>query len=167
MFSSGAAITAISVPTGDASPSAATSLRTTPSPRATSSITALSVSTSARTSPVFTASPSCFSHLTRRPSSIVGESASITTFVAIAPSVDVHDLLHCRDCLRRVRLRRLLEILSVRHRSIGLMYSQNRRIQIVEAFALDEIDHLAADAADLPAFLENYGTVRFPNRRVD
>jgi hypothetical protein len=34
-------------------------------------------------SPVFTASPSFFTHFTRRPSSIVGESASITTLVAM------------------------------------------------------------------------------------
>jgi hypothetical protein len=46
-------------------------------------MTALSVSTSARISPLFTASPSFLSHFTRRPSSIVGESASITTLVAM------------------------------------------------------------------------------------
>jgi hypothetical protein len=44
---------------------------------------ALSVSTSASGSPDFTASPSFFNHLTRRPSSIVGESASMKIFVAI------------------------------------------------------------------------------------
>jgi hypothetical protein len=54
MFSSALAITARSVPTGDASPSFASRFRNTPSPRAVSSITALSVSTSANTSPVFT-----------------------------------------------------------------------------------------------------------------
>ena len=70
-------------PTGRDSPSATRRLRSTPSPRATSSMIALSVSTSAIGSPVFTASPSFFSHLTRRPSSIVGESASMNTFVAM------------------------------------------------------------------------------------
>jgi hypothetical protein len=58
--------------------------RRTPSPLAASSITALSVSTSARMSPAVTESPSCFSHLTSCPSSIVGESASITTLVAMS-----------------------------------------------------------------------------------
>ncbi len=83
MFSSAAATIAISCPTGAVSPSLISRLRSTPSPRATTSMTALSVSTSARISPDLTASPSFFVHLTRRPSSIVGESASITTLVAI------------------------------------------------------------------------------------
>ena len=86
MFSSAAAITASRSPTGRVSPSAARRARSTPSPRAVSSITALSVSTSARRSPFATVSPSFFNHLTRRPSSIVGESASIVTFVAITSS---------------------------------------------------------------------------------
>src|SRR6266568_3286841 len=47
------------------------------------SITALSVSTSASVSPDVTGSPSCFVHFTRRPSSIVGDKASMWTFVAI------------------------------------------------------------------------------------
>jgi hypothetical protein len=83
MFSSGAAITPTSVPTARDSPSPISRFRSTPSPRAASSMIALSVSTSASGSPVLTASPSFFSHLTRRPSSIVGESASMKTLVAI------------------------------------------------------------------------------------
>ncbi len=45
---------------------------------------ALSVSTSASVSPLLIASPSFLSHFTRRPSSIVGESASIITLVAMS-----------------------------------------------------------------------------------
>ncbi len=45
-------------------------------------MTALSVSISAITSPFFTASPSFFFQAAIRPSSIVGDSASITTLVA-------------------------------------------------------------------------------------
>ena len=83
MSSSGWAITATNVPTSAVSPSCTKTSRTTPSPRATSSITALSVSTSARVSPDFTVSPCFLSQAIRRPSSIVGDKASITTLVAI------------------------------------------------------------------------------------
>ena len=83
MSSPAAAMMPSSVPTGAAVPSATRCARSTPSARATSSMIALSVSTSATVSPVFTASPSALVHFMRRPSSIVGESASIVTFVAI------------------------------------------------------------------------------------
>ncbi len=75
--SSAPAITAITVPTFAVSPSAIIRLRSTPDPRATSSMVALSVSTSARRSPSLTSSPSFLSQVTSRPSSIVGESASM------------------------------------------------------------------------------------------
>src|SRR5438105_3596139 len=81
--SPGAAITATTFPTGTVCPSVTATCRSTPSARATSSITALSVSTSASVSPVFTASPSRLCHFTRRPSSMVGESASMKTLVAM------------------------------------------------------------------------------------
>src|SRR5688572_28013179 len=168
MFSSAPAMTPSSVPTGEESPSAASCLRSTPSPRATSSITALSVSTSASTSPLFTWSPSDLSHFTRRPSSIVGESASITTLVAMAlPLVEVHDLPDRRDRLRRVGLRRLLEILGVRHWHVLLVHTKHWRIEVIEAFALDVVGHLRADAAHLPAFLEHDGAIRLSNGRVN
>lgn len=64
MSSSSAAITAITFPTGAATPSPTKTFLSTPSPRATNSIVALSVSISARMSPWVTASPSPFSHLT-------------------------------------------------------------------------------------------------------
>jgi hypothetical protein len=83
MFSSGAAITPTRVPTGTLSFSLIRRRRSTPSPRATSSMIALSVSTSPMGSPLLTASPSFLSHLTSFPSSIVGESASMKTLVAM------------------------------------------------------------------------------------
>src|SRR4029079_9883744 len=161
MFSSGPAMTASRVPTGDASPSFASRFRSTPSPRATSSITALSVSTSARTSPDFIWSPSFFSHCTRRPSSIVGESASITTLVAIYGLAEVHDFLDGGECLRCICLRRPLEILCVWHRRVSLMHPDHRSIEIVEALALNEVDNLRAHSADLPAFLEHNRAIGF------
>ena len=75
--SPGEAITATTLPTATVWPSAAATCRSTPSARATRSITALSVSISASVSPVFTGSPSRLCHFTTRPSSMVGESASI------------------------------------------------------------------------------------------
>jgi len=83
MSSSAAAMTPIVTPTGLVAPSSMRRARRMPSPRATSSMIALSVSTSASVSPFFTASPTFFTHFTRRPSSMVGESASIITLVAI------------------------------------------------------------------------------------
>ena len=82
-FSPGAPMYATTSPTGTVLPSGTRTFTRLPSARAISSITALSVSTSASVSPVFTGSPSFFVHLTRRPSSIVGESASMWTVVAI------------------------------------------------------------------------------------
>src|SRR5207237_5966758 len=67
MFSSAAAMTPTSEPTGFDSPSPTRILRRIPSPRATSSMIALSVSTSASDSPDFTASPSFLFHLAMRP----------------------------------------------------------------------------------------------------
>src|SRR5688572_13358429 len=146
MSSSGAAITPIREPTGEVPPSSRRRFRNTPSPRATSSMMALSVSTSARTSPLLTASFSAFNHFTRRPSSIVGESASIKTFVAIGSRpglvVYVHDFLHRRDRLRHVRLGRPLEVLRVRHGHVRLVHAHYRRVEIVEAVALDVVDDL-------------------------
>ncbi len=83
MSSSFAAITPTRAPTGAVVPSARTCFLRTPSPRATSSMIALSVSTSASTSPCLTASPSFLTHFARRPSSIVGLRASMKTFVAM------------------------------------------------------------------------------------
>ncbi len=62
MSSSGSATMAISLPTGTMSPSATRIFRRTPEPKASSSISALSVSMDARTSPPWTRSPSFFSH---------------------------------------------------------------------------------------------------------
>ena len=73
-------ITAITVPTFTPSvPSATRIWLTTPSSIASNSIVALSVSISARICPDLTVSPSFTSHLASVPSSIVGESAGMST----------------------------------------------------------------------------------------
>ena len=58
-------------------PSATRIRPNTPSSMTSSSMVALSVSISAMTSPLSTASPSFFSHLARVPSVMVGDSAGI------------------------------------------------------------------------------------------
>ncbi len=83
MSSPGCPMIPTSLATATVAPAGTSCLRSTPSTRAASSMTALSVSTSASTSPGRTGSPSRFFHSTRRPSSIVGDSASIRTFDAM------------------------------------------------------------------------------------
>ena len=83
MSSSGPAMTPMSVPTGALPPAGTSTLRRMPSPRASISMFALSVSISATTSPTLTASPSFLIHLTMVPSSMVGESLARTTLVTL------------------------------------------------------------------------------------
>ena len=83
MSSFGSAITPMSVPIGALPPAWTRILRSTPEPRASISMLALSVSISASTSPTLIASPSFLLHLTMVPSSIVGESLARTTRVII------------------------------------------------------------------------------------
>src|SRR4030081_1770254 len=64
-------------------PSGTTILASTPSSTASYSIVALSVSISARMSPVLTLSPSRLSHLARLPFSMVGDSAGIRILIGI------------------------------------------------------------------------------------
>ena len=64
-------------------PSATNSLATVPLSTDSTSIVALSVSISANTSPGLTVSPSLTSHLLSVPSSIVGDSAGISTSIGI------------------------------------------------------------------------------------
>ena len=82
-----AVMTAIGVLTFTPSvPSSMRILARKPSSIASTSIVALSVSISARTSPDLTGSPSFFSHLASLPSSIVGERAGIRISVAMEHS---------------------------------------------------------------------------------
>ena len=75
-----ARITATGVLTATPSvPSGTRILPSTPSSTASSSMVALSVSISARTSPLSTVSPSFFSHFASVPSVMVGDSAGIRT----------------------------------------------------------------------------------------
>src|SRR5947199_59788 len=65
------------------------------------------------------------------------------------------------------RLGETLELLVVRHRHIGLRHPQHRRVELVEALALDHVHNLSADAALRPPFLDYHGAVRLRDRRRD
>ncbi len=83
-FSPSCSSTAIGVFTATPSaPSATSNLPIRPSSTASTSIVALSVSISARTSPAETSSPSDFSHFASFPSVIVGDSAGINTWMGM------------------------------------------------------------------------------------
>src|SRR5882762_5111908 len=159
-FSPGFPIHATTFPTGTVVPSGTITFNSCPSARATSSMTALSVSTSASVSPDFTGSPSCFAHFTRRPSSIVGDSASMWTLVAI----QVQNL-PCRrhDFLGRC-LRRALEMLVVGHGDVGLGHALHRRIEVVECVALNQIHDLRPDSDVRPPLFDDHRAVRFLDR---
>ncbi len=75
---------AIVCPTGTTSPTFAVTPDSTPSPPASISTTALSVSTSSSISPFLTCSPSFFFHETSLPVSCAISSAGITTLIAIS-----------------------------------------------------------------------------------
>src|SRR5690606_23443115 len=157
--------------TGTVAPAGTMCLSRVPAARATSSITALSVSTSASTSPTATDSPSCFFHSMSRPSSMVGESASITTLVAISSAFvvegarrrgsrfHVEHALHGGDRLGRVRLGGLLQRLVVRHRDVGRRDPEDRRIQLVEDLPLDHVHHLRTDTGKVPPLLQHHAAV--------
>ena len=67
---------------------------------------------------------------------------------------------HPADCtLIEVGLGGLLQALRVRHRDVGLVHANHGRVELVEALALHVIDDLRADAAELPALLEDDAAV--------
>src|SRR5438477_3117509 len=134
MSSFSSAMTPINEPTGALLPAATRILRSTPEPNASISTSALSVSTSARMSPLWTRSPSFLSHLMTLPLSICSESLGITTFVTAmsAAPVGVTDLAHgVHDLLFRRRLG-ALEIARVGHRRLRARHPDHRRVEIVE-----------------------------------
>src|SRR3954451_2946899 len=164
--SPGSPITATGSDTGTVAPASTMCLSIVPPVRATSSITALSVSTSAKTSPTATGSPSCFFHSTRRPSSMVGERASITTLAVIHDSglglwtwtrdlLSIQHLVHRGDDLRWVGLGRFFQLLVVGHGYVCAGNPYNGRIQLIEGFPLDRVHHLRSDSGERPAFLHH------------
>src|ERR1700686_1716973 len=96
----------------------------TPSSTASYSILALSVSISAITSPVLTASPSFLSHLARLPFSIVGDSAGMRMLMGMASWFHPMTMSAVTNRLRRLddfgdgRQRELFQIGGIGHRHV-------------------------------------------------
>src|SRR5260370_4529276 len=127
-----------------------TRISSLPSSSAWRSNVALSDSTSARTSPLWTSSPLDFFHSTMVPSSIVSESFGILISGTCSPAHRLAD--QPLDVLGR-RDRRLLERQAVRHRHLRAAQPQDRRVQAVEAALLDARRQLGRHPISRPTFL--------------
>src|ERR1700757_4336710 len=109
----------------------------TPSSTASYSMVALSVSISAITSPVLTASPSFLSHLERLPFSIVGDSAGMRMLMGMARLFHqkisaIADGFGRLDHFGDRRQREFFEIGGVGHRHVLAGDARDRRVEIIE-----------------------------------
>src|SRR5581483_6410004 len=112
---------------------------------ASSSIVALSVSTSAMMSPIAIVSPGCFSHCSTLPSSIVSESFGIVTSIGMAVCASAparghggsrrrglapEDAVHDADDALDGRQHAGLEPPGVRHRDVEVGDALGRRVEL-------------------------------------
>src|SRR5712692_10184683 len=154
MSSSGSPITPMRVPDGTVVPSGTRILRSVPEAKASRSMTALSVSISASTSPLSTRSPSVLRHFTTTPSSIESVSLGMITRLAMA-LVPVQHLMHRRHHLIHIRNRRVLKVPRIRHRYIAPGHAEDRPVQVIEDLAGQTLGNLRAEPRDGPAFLDD------------
>src|SRR5438552_12192710 len=169
MSSFASAMTPMSEPTGTVLPADTRILRSTPAPNASISTSALSVSTSARMSPLCTRSPSFLSHLMTLPLSICSDSFGITTLVTAmsAAPVGVADTPdRVRDLLFGRRLR-ALEVARVRHRRLRAGDAQHGRIEVIEGFLGDLGGYLRAHAREAGAGLDHDRAMGLTDRPDD
>src|SRR5213080_3594229 len=175
--------TAMTAPTGALSPSFTRTSERTPSSKASSSMFALSVSTSASTSPIATLSPGCFSQRRIFPSSIVSESFGMVTSgidasgrdgsrsygaLARAPGrrrtnrrlLEPEEPAHGSDDAIRRRDHEGLQVGRVWHRHVDARQTVGRRVELVERLAHDERDHLRGHTGKRPAFLDDEAATR-------
>src|SRR5271167_1029255 len=130
-----------------------------PSSMASYSIVALSVSISAMTSPVLTASPSFLSHLARLPFSIVGDKAGMRMLMGMARQFHqkisaVADGFGRLDHFGDRRQSELFQIRGIGHRHVFTANAHDRRVEIVEGLFHHARRDLGADAGLLPAFFD-------------
>src|ERR1700674_2172886 len=141
----------------------------TPSASASRSNVALSDSTSARTSPLWTSSPSFFFHSRTVPSSIVSESFGMLTsaigFSSIGFSPN-NPARHPLDVLAG-RNRRLFERQAVRHRDLRAAQPENRRVEVVEAPLLHARRDLGGDPIRRPSLFHDKAASRSSHRFHD
>src|SRR5438094_546420 len=173
----------MTAPTGALSPSFTRTSERTPSSKASSSMFALSVSTSASTSPIATLSPGCFSQRRIFPSSIVSESFGMVTsgidasgrdgsrsygVLARAPGrrrtnrrlLEPEEPAHGSDDAIRRRDHEGLQVGRVWHRHVDARQTVGRRVELVERLAHDERDHLRGHTGKRPAFLDDEAATR-------
>src|ERR1700751_4100766 len=106
----------------------------TPSSTASYSMVALSVSISAMTSPVLTASPSFLSHLERLPFSMVGDSAGMRMLMGMALKFHqkfsaIADGFGRLDHFGHGRQREFFQISGVGHRHVLAGDARDRRVE--------------------------------------
>src|SRR5580700_11757288 len=123
----------------------------TPSSTASYSMVALSVSISAMTSPVLTASPSFLSHLERLPFSMVGDSAGMRMLMGMARQfhqkfLAVADGFGRRDHFGDGGQREFFQIGGVGHRHVLAGDARDRCVEIIERLLHDTRRDLGADA---------------------
>src|ERR1700674_1791310 len=141
-----------------------TRIERTPSSSASRSNVALSDSTSARTSPLCTSSPSFFFHSRMVPSSIVSDSLGmLTSAIGFSPNdatCQSLDVFTGRD-------RGLLEWKAVRHGHLGAAEPQDRCVKVVEAAFLHSRGDLGGDTVCRPALFDHQAASRPPHRLDD
>src|SRR3984957_14956889 len=152
-------------------PSGTTIFASPPSSTASYSLVVLSVSISGISSPVFTASPSFFSHLARLPFSMVGESAGMKMLIGMRPTHQTRSAvtagLRRFDHFGHRRQRELFQIRRVRHRNFLAGYACDRRIEVVERLLHHTRGNLGADAGLFPALLDSDDAPRLLHRLDD
>src|SRR3989441_5860044 len=165
MSSSDSPITPIRVPDGTVVPSGTRILRSVPDANASRSITALSVSISASTSPLSTRSPSAFRHFTTTPSSIESVSLGMITRLAMR-LCPVQHLMRRGHHLVRVRDGGVLEVARVRHRGVPPGDADDRAVQEIEHPAIQALGDLRAEPGKGPALFDDDDLAGFLRRRA-
>src|SRR6516165_5591190 len=163
---------AIRLPTGTVAPGAIKTFRRMPLPKASSSMSALSVSISATMSPPEIRSPSCLSQRKSLPVSIASDSFGMTTLVTAmgARSSVRSDRAELAEGVDDPVLRgglQPLEVPGVRHGRVGAADPPYRRVEIVEGALRDEGGDLGPHSGEPGARLRDQGPVGLPHGRQD
>src|ERR1700733_2229940 len=152
-LSPSARIQPMQAPTGSTSPSDAATNFNTPDAGASTSIAALSVSISNSVEPFLTCAPSAACQRPIRPEVISISTRGITISTAMSDLV-LPQTPRSRDDVLDLRNRRLLQNGAIGDRRLDTAEPQDRRVKIIEGFALrDDGRDLRADAQSLDALV--------------
>src|SRR3989338_8974900 len=155
-------IRASTVPVGTVAPGWTRIFSITPPTKTSTSMSPLSVSTSAMISPRFTVSPGCFRQTISVPAVMSAPRIGITNSTTAA-----EHLLDRGNDGRRLRQRGVLHVLRVRHRDLGAADARHRPVEVVEAALHDPRAHLPGAAAPPPPLLHDHGAVGPGDRGED